>query len=49
MGSEVKGILIDYKKVFDLIDHNIFMSKLKNYGINPFRIISLVNNGFQAF
>ena len=27
---------MDYKKAFDLIDQNILMSKLKNYGINPY-------------
>ena len=36
MSSEVRVILMDYKKAFDLIDHNLLMSKLKSYEINPY-------------
>ena len=35
-GSEVRAILMDYKKAFDLIDHNLLMCKLESYGINPY-------------
>jgi hypothetical protein len=27
---------MDYKKAFDLIDHNLLMCKLESYGINPY-------------
>ncbi|CAB4042788.1 Hypothetical predicted protein, partial [Paramuricea clavata] len=35
-GSEVRVILMDYKKAFDLTDHNLLMCKLESYGINPY-------------
>ena len=35
-GSEVRVILIDYKKAFDLIDHNLLMCKFESCGINPY-------------
>ena len=34
-GADVRVIALDYRKAFDLIDHNILISKLSNYGINP--------------
>ena len=33
-GADVRVIALDYRKAFDLIDHNILISKLSNYGIN---------------
>ena len=34
-GAVVRAIASDYRKAFDLIDHNILISKWSNYGINP--------------
>lgn len=34
-GADVRVLVLDYKKAFDLIDHNILVSKLSSYGINP--------------
>ncbi len=34
-GADVRVIALDYRNAFNLIDHNILISKLSNYGINP--------------
>ena len=33
--STVRVILLDFKKAFDLVDHNILVARLNNYGIKP--------------
>ena len=35
-GASVRVFVLDYKKAFDLIDHNILINKLSMYKINPF-------------
>ena len=35
-GASVRVFVLDYKKAFDLIDHNILLNKLSMYKINPF-------------
>ena len=35
-GDSVRVFVLDYKKAFDLIDHNILINKLSMYKINPF-------------
>jgi hypothetical protein len=42
-GSEIRVIVMDYKKAFDLIDHNLLMCKLKSYEINSF-ILNWIHN-----
>ena len=37
---------MDYKTAFDLIYHNIFMSKLKDYKINP-HILNWIHDFFS--
>ena len=34
-GGTVRALLTDYRKAFDLIDHNILFQKLKQIGIKP--------------
>ena len=34
-GSDVRILIMDYKKAFDMIDHNLLISKLKRLEINP--------------
>ena len=33
--STVRAILLDYRKAFDLVDHNLLMYKLKDLGVKP--------------
>ena len=33
--STVRAILLDYRKAFDLVDHNVLMYKLKYLGVKP--------------
>ena len=40
-GAEVRVVILDYKKAFDLIDHSLLISKLLQYFINP-RIINWI-------
>ena len=34
-GSKVRVALLDYRKAFDLVDHNLLVAKLSNYEIKP--------------
>lgn len=34
-GATVRVALLDYRKVFDLVDHNLLVAKLSNYEIKP--------------
>ena len=34
-GSTVRVALLDYRKAFDLVDHNLLVAKLSNYEIKP--------------
>ena len=36
--SDVRVLVMDYKKAFDLIDHSLLITKLKDYRINPYII-----------
>jgi hypothetical protein len=36
--SDVRVLIMDYKKAFDLIGHSQLITKLKDYGINPYNI-----------
>jgi retron-type reverse transcriptase len=36
--SDVRVLIMDYKKAFDLIGHSQLITKLKDYGINPYII-----------
>ena len=42
-GADVRVIALDYRKAFDLIDHNILLTKLCSYDINP-RIVNWIHN-----
>ena len=33
--STVRAILLDYRKAFDLVDHNLLMYRLKDLGVKP--------------
>ena len=33
--SDVRVLIMDYRKAFDLIDHSLLITKLKGYSINP--------------
>ena len=42
--DEISGlVLVDYKKAFDLIDHDILPSKLKAYGVTSSELLLLTN------
>ena len=32
-GGSVRSVFVDFRKAFDLVDHNLLFDKLKNYGI----------------
>ena len=34
-GSTMKVALLDFRKAFDLVDYNLLITKLVNYGIKP--------------
>ena len=36
--SDVRVLIMDNRKAFDLIDHSLLITKLKDYGINPYII-----------
>ena len=42
-GNNVRVLVMDYWKAFDLIDHKLIMAKLSNYDINPY-IINWIGN-----
>jgi len=37
-GGSVRAVFVDFRKAFDLVDHNLLFDKLKNYGI-PDRLL----------
>ena len=48
--STVRVILLDFKKAFDLVDHNILVAKLYSYGIKPTVlnwIVAFLRNRYQ--
>ena len=48
--STVRVILLDFKKASDLVDHNILVAKLYNYGIKPTVlnwIVDFLRNRYQ--
>ena len=48
--SMVRVILLDFKKAFDLVDHNILVEKLYSYGIKPTVlnwIVDFLRNRYQ--
>ena len=48
--STVRVILLDFKKAFDLVDHNILFAKLYSYGIKPTVlnwIVDFLRNRYQ--
>ena len=48
--STVRVILLDFKKAFDLVDHNILVAKLYSYGIKPTVlnwIVDFLRNRYQ--
>ena len=34
-GAQVRAALLDYKKAFDLVDHNLLIAKLYSLGVKP--------------
>lgn len=45
------GVFIDFKKAFDIVDHNILLDKLSHYGfrgINKDWFSSYLNNRMQS-
>ena len=34
-GAHVRAALLDYKKAFDLVDHNLLIAKLQSLGVKP--------------
>ena len=49
-GSAVRVILLDYRKAFDLVDNNLLVAKLHEYGIKPTVlnwIVDFLRNRFQ--
>ena len=42
-GNDVRVLVMDYRKAFDLIDHKLLMAKLSNYDINSY-IINWIGN-----
>ena len=34
-GAHVRAALLDYKKAFDLVDHNLLITKLYSLGVKP--------------
>ena len=42
-GADLRVIALDYRKAFDLIDHNILLTKLCSYDINP-HIVNWIRN-----
>ena len=34
-GSSVRTALLDYRKAFDLVDHNLLVAKLFSLGVKP--------------
>ena len=45
--STVRAILLDYRKAFDLVDHNVLMYKLKDLGFKPTVINWIADNRKQ--
>lgn len=48
--NDVRAFIMDFKKAFDLIDHNLLMAKLCSYDINPYIInwiANFISNRFQ--